>query len=418
MRRRFPRFPLAVAVLGAATIFSARGEWPWQRLEIPTAGAITVSSPFRIVRDTLHQGETVTTLLARHGVVGLDLSGLADALSFDPRRMRAGQEFSVRVGGVDEAATHVEFRASPDERLQFIRTSSGAWRGESVPVRWVTDTIRLSAAISSSLYNAIDEQVSDATLDRLERYNVVFALSEVFSYSVDFSRDIQVGDRFTAVIERLTSEEGDTRFGRVLAGEMDVSGKVISAFHYGTGKGSGFYDAAGNALKRAFLAAPVEFRYISSGLSRARMHPVLGYARKHEGIDYSAARGTPVRAASEGVVARAGRAGGYGNLVEIRHRNGIVTRYAHLNSINTGIRAGARVSQGDFIGRVGSTGLSTAPHLHYEFRVNGVARDPRSVKMEVGAPLPKAQLTAFLDSRDQLRALLGPSSAPARPISE
>ncbi len=418
MRRRFPRFPLAVAVLGTATLFAARGEWPWQRLDVPTAGAITVSSPFHIVRDTLHQGETVTTLLARHGVVGLDLSGLANALSFDPRRLRAGQEFSVRVGGVDDAATHVEFRTSPEERLQFIRTSNGSWRGESVPVRWDTDTIRLSASISTNLYNAIDDQVSDAILDRLERYNVVFALSEVFSYSVDFSRDIQVGDRFTAVIERLTSEEGDTRFGRVLAGEMDVSGKSVTAFHYGTGKGAGFYDASGNALKRAFLAAPVEFRYISSGLSRARMHPVLGYARKHEGIDYSAASGTPVRAASEGVVSQAGRSGGYGNLIEIRHRNGIITRYAHLSKINAGVRPGARVSQGDLIGRVGSTGLSTAPHLHYEFRVNGVARDPRSVKMEAGAPLPKNQLTAFLDSRDHLRALLGPTSGPSRPVTE
>lgn len=421
MRFRLPRFLLAVAVLAAAALFAARGNWPWQRLsDVPTSGAIVVSSPFRLVRDTLQRGETVSALLARHGVIGVDFSALAKALSFDPRRLKAGQEFSVRRSGTADEATHFEFRATPEERLQFIRTDSGKWRGQVVPIRWTTDTIRLGASISSNLFDAIDSQVGDATLDRQERANVVYALAEVFSYSVDFSRDLQPGDGFAAVVERRTSEEGETRFGQILAGELTVSGKPIAAFLYRNGSATGFYDPEGKSLRRAFLAAPVEFRHISSGFSRSRFHPVLGIFRKHEGIDYAASRGTPVRAAADGVVLRAGYAGGYGKLIEIRHMNGITTRYGHLSVIGPAVRPGARVSQGTFIGRVGSTGLSTAPHLHYEFRVNDIARNPRSVKMEAGAPLPRSALAAFLRERDRLRALLGPAETPlsARHLAE
>ncbi|MBK9548974.1 MAG: M23 family metallopeptidase [Gemmatimonadetes bacterium] len=421
MRFQIPRFPLAAAVLAAAALIVSRGEYPWQRLsDVPTAGPIVVSDPYHTVSDTLQRGETVGALLARHGVTGLDLSALASALRFDPRRFRAGQVFSVRRGGAADEATQVEFRASPEQRVQFIRTASGEWRGNAVQVYWSTDTIRLAATITSNLFNAIDDEVSDATLDRQERANVVYALAEVFSYSVDFSRDIQVGDRFTAVVERRTSEDGETRFGRILAGELSVGGKAIAAFNYRNGGQNAFYDGEGNALKRAFLAAPVDFRYVSSGLSRGRFHPVLGVFRRHEGIDYAANSGTPVRAASEGQIVRAGWAGGYGRLVEIRHRNGITTRYAHLSSISVKARPGARVGQGDIIGNVGSSGLSSGPHLHYEFRVNGTARDPRSVKMETGAPLPKGDLVAFRQERDRLRLLLGPSlaSPPARGLAE
>ncbi|MBK6495759.1 MAG: M23 family metallopeptidase [Gemmatimonadales bacterium] len=421
MRFQIPRFPLAAAVLAAAALIVSRGEYPWQRLsDVPTAGPIVVSDPYHTVSDTLQRGETVGALLARHGVTGLDLSALASALRFDPRRFRAGQVFSVRRGGAADEATQVEFRASPEQRVQFIRTANGEWRGNAVAVYWSTDTIRLAATITSNLFNAIDDEVSDATLDRQERANVVYALAEVFSYSVDFSRDIQVGDRFTAVVERRTSEDGETRFGRILAGELSVGGKAIAAFNYRNGGQNAFYDGEGNALKRAFLAAPVDFRYVSSGLSRGRFHPVLGVFRRHEGIDYAANSGTPVRAASEGQIVRAGWAGGYGRLVEIRHRNGITTRYAHLSSISVKARPGARVGQGDIIGNVGSSGLSSGPHLHYEFRVNGTARDPRSVKMETGAPLPKGDLVAFRQERDRLRLLLGPSlaSPPARGLAE
>jgi murein DD-endopeptidase MepM/ murein hydrolase activator NlpD len=158
----------------------------------------------------------------------------------------------------------------------------------------------------------------------------------------------------------------------------------------------------------------VEFRRISSRFASARFHPVLGLTRRHEGTDYAAAPGTPVMAAGDGLVLRAGRAGGYGNLVELRHMNGITTRYGHLRGFARGIRRGLRVQQGQVIGYVGSTGLATGPHLHYEFRLNGIAKDSRKVNLGNGAPVPSGDRGQFDQDRDRLLALLHPIT-PAAP---
>ena len=419
--RRVFQLPVAIAVLGAAAAFAARGEWPWARLaDVPVARPIVVSNPFRIVRDTLQSGETVSALLERQGVVGLDLATLASVVRLDPRRIRAGLEFFVRRDAGSDKATNVEFRPTPEQRVRFVRTSSGTWRGEAVPIYWATDTIRVGAGIETNLYAALDREVSEATLDHTERVRLVNELADVNAWTVDFSRDIQPGDRFAAVVERLVSEEGDIRFGRILASALVVGGRTLEAFRFGNATGpSAFYDNDGKALKRSFLATPVEFRYISSGFSRSRFHPVLGIMRKHEGIDYAAAAGTPVRAAGDGTVLRVGYSGGYGNLVEVRHRDGVTTRYGHLSRIAVGLHSGMRVTQGQVIGRVGATGLATGPHLHYEFRVDGVARDPRSVKGESGAPLPNNALGAFHAQRDVLEQLLD-RRAPgvASPLAE
>jgi murein DD-endopeptidase MepM/ murein hydrolase activator NlpD len=214
------------------------------------------------------------------------------------------------------------------------------------------------------------------------------------------------------VFERLVSEDGEVRFGRVLAADLTMSGKSLTAFRYEQAGRSAFYDANGNSLRRAFLRAPVQFRRISSSFARARFHPVLGITRRHEGTDYAAAPGTPVMAAGDGVVLRAGWSGGYGNLIELRHRNGITTRYGHLRGFARGIRAGARVEQGQTIGYVGSTGLATGPHLHYEFRVNGVARDSRRVELGNGAPIGNDLRAGFDAERDRLLQLLH-TDAPA-----
>jgi sigma54-dependent transcription regulator len=165
MTRRTLLFPLATAVLIAAGAYGVRGNWPWTRLsDVPTANAVLVSVPFRVVRDTLQQGETVTELFQRQGITRLDLSALSRVLRFDPRKIKAGLVFSVRRNAAD-SATHVEFRPNPDEWLRFIRTSNGDWRGESVPVHWSMDTVRVSGEIESNLFDAFDLSVIDLTLD-------------------------------------------------------------------------------------------------------------------------------------------------------------------------------------------------------------------------------------------------------------
>jgi murein DD-endopeptidase MepM/ murein hydrolase activator NlpD len=220
------------------------------------------------------------------------------------------------------------------------------------------------------------------------------------------------------VFERLVSEDGEARFGRVLASDLTISGKSLTAVRFSpsSSRSALYFDADGGSLRRAFLRAPVEFRRISSNFAYRRFHPVLGRTRRHEGTDYAARSGTPVLAAGDGVVLRAGWAGGYGNLVELRHLNGITTRYGHLRGLARKVHRGARVEQGQVIGYVGSTGLASGPHLHYEFRMNGVAKDSRRVKIGGGAPVPKSDRAAFEQERDRLMLLLRDSSGTlARP---
>lgn len=410
---------LAIAVLALATLFTFRGQWPWQRLaNVPTTLPIVVSDPFQVVNDTLHQGETVSALLARQGVIGLDFAQLARSLRLDPRSLRAETPFAFHRDGVTNEATRIEFRPDPDQRFRFIRTASG-WEGASVPIAWRTDTIRVAGEIDASLYESVDRVVSEATLDAGARQALVHELANVNEWSVDFSRDPQPHDPFTVVVERLRNDEGEVRFGRVLASDLTIGGQRLLAYRFiGSNNKPGYYDAEGKALKREFLAAPVEFRYISSGVGR-RFHPIFKTLRSHNGIDYAAATGTPVRAASNGTVISAGRAGGCGNMVALKHRNQIVTRYCHLSSITGGLRPGIKVTQGDVIGRVGSTGNSTGPHLHYEFRVNNVPRDPRSMKFDGGEPLATGDRLAFRKVRDRLAQLLaGPGTvAPEQPTT-
>lgn len=288
-----------------------------------------------------------------------------------------------------------------------LQLTSSGWQAVAEPIRWSAQPIVLAGRITTSLYDALDTEIDDTLLAPEDRVRLAWDLADIFAWQVDFSRDIRPGDSFRVVAERLVSEDGEVRFGRVMAGDMVIGGLGYTAYRWTSADGSsGFYDAEGRSLRRAFLLAPVQFRRISSGMSSGRLHPILGVVRKHEGIDFAAAPGTPVMAAGDGVVARRDWTGGYGNLVEIRHANGIVTRYGHLQSFAKGLVNGMRVSQGDVIGYVGSTGLATGPHLHYEFRVNGVARSPRDADLGTGDPVPLAQRREFAQERGRLLALL------------
>jgi murein DD-endopeptidase MepM/ murein hydrolase activator NlpD len=406
-------------VLGAAAFASLSGRWPWRRFDLPSRPSLAVAgrpitlpareAAFVERADTLRRGETLSHLFERQGVQGLDLGTIASHL--DPRRLRAGLVFTFRRAAPDSSPSELVVRTGPEQRVEFRRIDSG-WAAVAQPIRWTPEVIRVEGDIDNSLYEALDAQVPSTQLAGPERERLAWDLADVFAWQVDFTRDIQPGDHFQVVLERLVSEEGEIRFGRVLASDLTVGGRHVTAFRFGPDGKSAFYDSDGNSLRRAFLRAPVEFRRISSNFSRGRLHPVLGYARKHEGTDYAAAPGTPVMAAGDGVVLRAGRAGGYGNLVELRHRNGIITRYGHLRAFARGIHAGGRVSQGQFVGFVGSTGLATGPHLHYEFRVNGAAVDSRRAALGNGAPIDRRDRAAFDVERERLAATLYPAGRP------
>ena len=399
----------AALVFGASAFFGLSGRRPSHRLSSPAASpAVLASAPvtFSEIQDTLRRGETLSDLFDRHSV-NIDFERLDPALQLDPRRLPAGLIFSFRQPLGDSAPNHIAVRTSPEQRVVFSRVSDG-WNAVSQPIRWQTQEARIEGVIDNSLYEALDAGVSDEQLDGGNRRRLAWDLADVYAWEVDFTRDIQPGDRFRVVFQRMVSEDGEVRVGHVLASNLTISGKSLTAFRFGGGAGRGamYYDAEGGSLRRAFLRAPVEFRRISSNFAGRRFHPVLGLRRRHEGTDYAAAPGTPVMAAGDGVVLRAGRAGGYGNLIELRHLNGITTRYGHLRGFARNIRAGLRVQQGQTIGYVGSTGLATGPHLHYEFRMNGVPKDSRRVKLGSGSPVASRDRPAFEQERDRLLTLL------------
>lgn len=278
---------------------------------------------------------------------------------------------------------------------------------------WSPQVIRAEGDLNHSLYRAFAAVISDSILNQRERAYMAWEIAEIFRWEADFTRGFRPGDHFKVIFERLLSPFGEVRYGRLLAASIVLQGRTLTAFEYDDAQGrTAFYDENGNSLRRDFLRVPVEFKRISSEFG-TRYHPILRRWRDHDGIDYAASSGSPVMSVGDGVIVRAGNAGGYGRLVEVRHGDGLVTRYAHLRGFGPGVRAGSRVSQGQVIGYVGKTGLATGPHLHFEFRVNGVARDPNEITTDVGTPIHPTDRGAFLAQVGRYQEILRPEQEMA-----
>jgi len=256
------------------------------------------------------------------------------------------------------------------------------------PAQLETRTLMRSGEIRSSLFAATDAaNLSDA---------VATQIADVFSTDIDFHRDLRRGDRFTVVYEAFYHQGEMVKSGRVLAAEFINQGKVYQAVYFQNSEGEGgYYTPEGKNIRKAFLRSPLEFSRISSGFTNARFHPVLQQWRAHKGIDYAAPAGARVKATADGVVEFAGRQGGYGNVVVLRHQSKYTTWYGHLSAFAKGLRKGSRVPQGEVIGFVGATGLATGPHLHYEFRINDVHQDPLRVVMPSAPPITPEHQAAF-----------------------
>ncbi|HYT04401.1 MAG TPA: M23 family metallopeptidase [Gemmatimonadales bacterium] len=410
---RASHYLVAGALTAAGLAWATRDAWPWRRPL--TASAIVVDAAYVDFADTLGRRETLSDVLARAGIAGRDYAAFLGAARHLPvRRLRPGLVFRFRRLATDSVADRVIVRLAPERRLALARGDSG-WSETVEAISWAVTRLRVTGVIESSLYDALDKAVSDTFLPGAERRSLAWAIADVYDWEVDFTRDIRPGDRFTVVCDRLESPEGERRFGRILAARVDVARVPSYAFYFDDGAASvaGFYDERGRSLRRAFLRAPLQFRRVSSRFG-SRFHPILHIWRHHEGVDFSAPYGTPVRATADGVVTSVGREDeGYGNLIELRHANGIRTRYGHLSAFASGLRVGERVEQGETIGFVGSTGLSTGPHLHYEFLVNGRPTNPQRKDMGAGAPVPPPLEAAYRAVRDGLRVQLEPKGPSA-----
>ena len=273
----------------------------------------------------------------------------------------------------------LERRLSETETLKVSRAASGLTANVvQNPVQLRTRTIR--GTIDSSLFEAVEAAGShDQT---------AVGLADIFGWDIDFVLAVRPGDSFVVTYPEIWRDGAYIKDGPIEAAEFTNQGHEYRAVRYTDPTGaSHYYTPDGRPLHKAFLRAPLEFTRVSSGFNSARYHPILHRIRAHQGVDYAAPIGTPVRAAGDGVVRFAGVKGGYGNLVEIEHGHGITTVYGHLSRFAHGTHAGARVTQGSVIAYVGMTGLATGPHLHYEYRVNGVFKNPQTVVLPPAAPI-------------------------------
>ncbi len=411
---------LSAALLGGAG-FAVGRQSGW-RGRLRTAPAIVVmSAPVRHVADTLRRNETLSQLFGRRGVTDVDWNAVASAVRvFDPRRVRAGTVFTFAQRHGEDEPHAVAVRVSYEERLRLVRTAGdGVWAPVIERIPWRSSLFVIDGRITTSVSDAITESIGDDILPRASRISLVDRLAEVYDWVVDFSREVQPGDRFRVLAERMTSAEGEVRFERVLAAKLEVGPKPLYAFRLDAPDGRPeFYDQSGRSMKRDLLRAPLTYRRIASGFSRSRFHPILRYRRPHNGIDFSAAYGAPVRAVGDGTVSQAGRAGGYGNLVEIHHAGGRISRYAHLSGFARDVHAGARVAQGQTIGYVGASGLATSAHLHYELLVGGRFVNPRrDFLVGAGRPIAPARRQLFEGEKTRLLDLLEPGTPATMPVA-
>lgn len=424
-RRRLFAAPLAAGAITTAVLAvglpQLRPAPPLSSLAAPAADSalsgarLPVAPLWRQQVDTLRRGETLSELFARAGLSSLSAAlALRAAPDLDARRVPAGTAVTVRSRGADSVPSELVLRLAID-RLVRLRRTGDSWTGREVRLPWKTDTVVVSGVIESTLYEALDSSAA-SVLPPPARAELAWALADIYEYRIDMSRDLQQGDEFRVLVERSVGPGGATRIGSILAARVASGGDDVEAIRFADGGDRAqYYDQRGRSLRAAFLRAPLAFRRISSVFGR-RKHPILGVWKQHTGIDYAAGMGTPVRAIGDGVVIYAAPKGSYGNAVEIRYRNGYVSRYAHLRGFARGIRRGTRVGIGQTVAYVGMTGRTTGPHLHFEILVNGVRRDPRlALGRTVGVPLSSAERERFDAARASMVAQL--DAAPSEPLA-
>lgn len=305
---------------------------------------------------------------------------------FDFRRSRPGDEWFAEV---DESGqiTRLRYQTSPEDIWETVRNSKGKYSCSKLEVPVERRETVLSGTVEGSLWEAI--------VDEPKKSDLVYRFADIFAYTVDFNRETRPGDKFAMIVEKVHLEGDFLRYGDILAAEYVNSGEQFRGFNYETEDGDrGYYNPEGKNLKRQFLKSPLASIRVTSRYGM-RYHPVVGRKKMHRGVDYGAPVGTPIRAVADGTVQFAGRKGANGNLIVLRHANGYVTMYAHLNKISDGIRPGAKVTKKTVIGTVGSTGRSTGPHLHFGMKRDGRYINPMEVEFARAEPLEGDELERF-----------------------
>ncbi|CAD2261885.1 Murein DD-endopeptidase MepM [Stutzerimonas stutzeri] len=342
-------------------------------------------------------GDTLSTVFAK---VGLSPAVMHAVLASSPdakqlSRLKIGQTLEFQLTEQGELAS-LRSKLNSLETLALEQTPKGyVFKKEQVKPE--VSTVYARGEIDSSLFLAAKR----AGLS----HNLTMDLANVFGYDIDFALDIRKGDSFEVIYEEKTVEGQRVGTGNILAARFTNRGKTYSAVRYTSKDGTtSYYNADGTSMRKAFIRTPVDFARISSRFSNGRKHPILNKIRAHKGVDYAAPHGTPIKSAGDGKVLLAGRKGGYGNTVIIQHGQRYRTLYAHMQGFAKGVRNGSTVKQGQIIGFIGTTGLSTGPHLHYEFQVDGVHVDPLGLKLPMADPIAKSEMPRFMQQSQPLMA--------------
>ena len=350
------------------------------------------------------KGDTLSTLFEK---VGLPAAAVHEVMASDKQarqfsRLQNGQKLQFELAP-DGQLKQIHSKLSDLETISLSRTSTGFAFSREVSKPNVRN-VYAHGVINSSLSSSAQR----AGLS----HSMTMDMANIFGYDVDFAQDIRKGDEFDVVYEQKVVNGKPVGTGNILSARFTNRGKTYTAVRYTNKQGNtNYYTAEGNSMRKAFIRTPVDFARISSMFSMGRKHPILNKIRAHKGVDYAAPRGTPIKATGDGKVLLAGRRGGYGNTVIIQHGDTYRTLYGHMQGFAKGVKTGGTVKQGQVIGYIGTTGLSTGPHLHYEFQVNGVHVDPLGQKLPMADPIAKSEKQRFMQQSQPLMARMDQEKA-------
>jgi murein DD-endopeptidase MepM/ murein hydrolase activator NlpD len=368
--------------------------------EAPT---VPVDDPYETITGTIQSRETMELIFNKYN---LSLTELADILlatekQYNISRLEVGNAYVFKVDD-NRKIQSMQYAIDDESFLHVSRLPEGFIAQKRA--------ISYDRRIGSFYLLIGDSLVSSMPHANSEYLKVALMLSDIYAWDIDFSSEIRKGDSVKIILEELWAGGAFKGFGNILAAEIINNGRLLRAYRFDDGEGAGYFDGEGKSLHKTLLRSPLKFRYISSHFSNRRFHPILRKYRPHLGVDYAAPSGTPVSAAGGGTVLFAGYKGQNGKMVRIKHRSGYETYYGHLSKIPRKVRTGTKVSQGDIIGYVGSTGLSTGPHLDYRIKYKGRFVNPLKVVLprEESVPQPLlAQYRRLISSIDKRLALLG-----------
>lgn len=339
----------------------------------------------------VQEGDTLADVFAEQNVPYPEIVKLQleSADVFDLTRIQAGKSVSYLFA--PEGATYrlAEVAYQPDaNRVIRAQQNEAGWIVTEEAIVYDIREVTAAGTVDVSLYvSAMEDGVDE---------KIILQLADIFAWDIDFARDTRTGDSFRVLFEEKWRKGQRVTSGKILAAEYTNKGKSFRSYYVKHEDGTwGYYAADGKSLQKAFLKAPVNFRYVSSGFSSARFHPVLGKVMVHDGVDYAADYGVPIIAIGDGVVSKMGWMGGYGNRIEVRHNEVYGSQYSHMSAYVKGMRVGDRVTQGQVVGYVGSTGFSTGNHVHFSMTDHGKYVDPATVDAPDGEPLPESMMAAF-----------------------